>query len=144
MFPVGCARNSATYSVKVKLGNTQLAFRAFNSANNVVLNATGTLLAAGTYSVEVRLYGNPGANEIYDYTYKVYSENGGITIKDSTGKTSELGVRDDSSCVSTTPEPTPTPEGKNSTIPAEFTLCCLSARLDMLEGNDDVNTKFAI
>ncbi len=51
------------------------------------MNATTTRLAAGTYTVEIRAYGSPSVNEIFDYTYKVYSEKGGIIIKDSKGRT---------------------------------------------------------
>jgi hypothetical protein len=146
MFPVGCRKNSAYYSIMIKQGSTRLSYRGARRANNLQINATSTLLAAGTYTVDIRVYGNPGANEIFDFTFKVYSEKGGIVIKDSRGETNEVGVSDHTSCAKEQNEDdtTPTPNGKNSTIPAEFALCCLSTRLDFLEGNEDSNTKFAI
>ena len=98
MFPVGCARNSAYYSIKIKQGSTQLSYKGAYVSNNLQINATTTMLAAGTYTVDIRVYGNPGANEIFDFTFKVYSEKGGVVIKDSKGKTNEVGVSDHTSC----------------------------------------------
>jgi hypothetical protein len=53
MFPVGCSKNKATYVVRIKMGTTTLSYRGAYSGNNVQINATSSLLAAGTYTVTV-------------------------------------------------------------------------------------------
>jgi hypothetical protein len=44
--------------------------------------------------------GTPSSSEVLDYTLKVYSQKGGITIRNSTGQTNQAGVRDDAGCAS--------------------------------------------
>jgi hypothetical protein len=99
MFPNGCATNKASYTIIIKKGTTQLVGRV-TSGGGVILNATSTLLAAGTFTVSVKVGTTGSPYEVLDYTLKVYSQRGGITIKDAAGKTAEVGVRDDSGCAS--------------------------------------------
>ena len=97
MTPSGCPAKEAKYRIFIKQGATTLVATQ-TSEGGVILNATSTLLAAGTFNMAIWSGRGSGAYEVLDYTIKVYSEKGGITIKDGYGSTNEVGVRDDIGC----------------------------------------------
>lgn len=85
MFPTGCALNGIYFIVKIMNGNTQLAYSYASGTGTLLVNSTSTKLAAGTISVSITATGTATANEIPDYTLKIYSEKGGVVIKDASG-----------------------------------------------------------